>query len=318
MDPSLVRAINEFPILSYAQAHLKLRGGQAGQFIRADCFHCGGKRTLSISKEKKYFLCFRCKEGGYGHPVWRGTASLVSAISAIESIPWQEAVVKVRSLAGLPEAVYERAKSDVLVPPEAIPLCLTSEDEPAVLYLQERKVEHLIEICSVIVSGGYAERVVIPCYSGHKLIGSELKSIAGAEPKTLYYPDGIETGDYLYTATFAKPSKEVVLVESIIDAESFKGIHDSVLALFGANLTEAQTAALENMGVTRLVWCLDGDAKAKVAKNITRRTFDRFENFFVEFPKTEDPNSLLVKGELEAWLNPKKIETEWDLLSLML
>lgn len=229
-----------------------------------------------------------------------------------------EAYRYILSQSGLPDReIAPRRTGQPLIPPEAIPLKELPDHEPARQLLIRRHVPQLIPISYVCASGYYKDRVVLPCLELDILRGSECKAIYKAENKSLFHPPGeFPRANTVYTTRVWNPnSKRLVVTESILDAETFSGI-ENACGTYGSELSEGQVVAILGLGAEEIVWALDGDAHDKVLKAFKKYGSDLWNNSIIQFGQKEDPNSVGPFECAKRLTNRKKIETEWDLMSL--
>jgi len=310
----LDEAIANFPIITWIAEHTTVFDkGRVNTY--ADCPICEGKKTLGIERDKKIFHCFRCNEGGYGGSIWNGKAHLVKMIMLLERKTFSQTREVIFKLAGYPDVIIEQAKAPkAVLPSEAISLATAHPSDPAIQYLNKREVGHLKNTSYICLSGHYANRIIFPTVFLGEVTGFEAKQIGG---KSLF-PDWMDTYSTVYTTLNFNPAIGLAVVtESIIDAET---LNYNGIGLFGG-FKEGQLECLlklRDKGVKKLVWMMDWDAWYKQAKAILAKTMNLFDNYVVNFPKDEDPNSL---GTVECYHllgSARKISDEFDLVKASL
>lgn len=317
MNTRLDEAIANFPAVAwYAEHETIYQSGERNTY--ADCWHCGGKKTLGIWNERKAFHCFKCDpmEGGRGGDVWNGKAYLVKMIQLVEKKSWHEAVAYIYQRTGFPDPPRRKAeKPSDLLPVEALPLKIAPPDDPSVLYLKRRGMDHLIEDSLVCINGRYQGRIILQANHMGQPIGWEAKTYQGAKPPSLF-PDWMDTYSYFYTTKkFDLSIGLAVITESIIDAETYG---TNAIGCFG-NWKPGHLSTildLKKRGIHTLIWSLDGDAWKKQAKNILTKTIGLFKNFVVNMPKDQDPNSIKREACWQLASEADEVSSEYDLINL--
>lgn len=309
---SFHEAIEEFPICQWAQETLSnVRVGSTE--ITADCPFCYGYQKLYLNIEKKVTNCFRCE----AHGVRKGGASLFGFIAELFGSK-KAAYSTIKSRVGLPDFHPEpsaRLPKASLIPEGVISLKQLPDTEPAIQYLKKRHAAQLVPYSYLCLTGQFRGRVILPCLYDGVLVGSECKSLyKSVKPKSLYHPKDIfKTSQTVYTNLNWNPkSKVAVITESILDAETFDGIENS-LGIYGCVLKPEQVDAILALGVEKLIWALDGDAFKKIITSIPKLTLDVFENWVTNLGKKEDPNSIGPQGCKELVAGAVRINGEWDL-----
>lgn len=313
----LDEAIAAFPAIAWYSEHATVYES-GGRNAYADCWHCGGKKTLGIWLEKKAFHCFKCDpmEGGRGGDTWNGKAYLVKMIQLVEKKTWHQAISFVYSRTGFPDPPRKKAErpSD-LIPKEAISLKGAAEDDPAVLYLKRRGLSHLVEDSMVCLAGQYNGRIILQANHLGQSIGWEAKSYQGRTPPSLF-PDWMDTYSYFYTTKiFDLSAGLVVITESIIDAETYGA---NAIGCFGG-VKEGHLSTLLDLkksGIHTLIWSLDGDAWKKQVKHILTKTLGLFRNLVTNLPADADPNSIGREACWQLAYEAEEVSSEYDLINL--
>lgn len=313
---NLGHAISNFPIVAWCQENLRnVRLGP--EEVSADCPFCYGYRKLNVNIEKRLFHCFKCREGGHGGTKWTGGTNLFNFM-VLCGQSRAEAYKEICRRAGVPDTpLPERKTGGALIPPGAIFLKNLPDTHPANQYLERRHCAHLSAVAWVVPTGKFRDRVILPCNYLGELKGTECKAYMHQQPKSLFFPeDGIETSQTVYTClNWDLSSKTAVLSESILDAETFRGVNS--LSIYGSRLHEGQVSAMLGLGIEKLIWALDGDAYIKpfsgVVDGITRLTLNVFENWVCRMGYTDDPNSLGPEGCENLLKQAKLVTSVWDL-----
>lgn len=317
----LSESIRTFPVVRWIRNHTSVPTVSDTNSY-ADCPICGGSQKLQIKMADKWFRCFRCTDGGHHGDRWSGTCGLIEMISLLEGISRKQAVQKIYKEAGISDVYYEtNARLQLYeseLPNDAI-ASIGCPNHASSHYLHDRGVSHLLDSCFVCVTGLYSRRVILPCQFFEEAYGFEAKSYdPSVKPKTLY-PPWFKTPEYVYTTqAWDHRSPFCVITESILDAETLR---TNAVGIYGSVLAPGQLSRLlklRDMGVTRLVWMLDGDAFFKQSRSILGKTLGLFHNYIVALESTEDPNDL---GYDECWnrvANATEIKDELDIAKMAL
>lgn len=292
------KAVKAFPIASW----LSRRGAKdsGAENIRVNCPSCGGYRTLGVNRNTKLAHCFKCVEG-FGRE-WNGKSNLVGIIKLFDRCDDRTAYATIFRESGVSfessTSVPTREAPKLFYPEDSIELSKANVQHAAYQMMTRRGVEHLIPTTRVCVSGKYAYRVILQAQTFGELHGFEAKAYSNQMPKALY-PEWMDTALHVYTTQQWDATADfAILTESIIDAETYR---INALGLYGSVLRDGQLAVLVSMrskGIKRLIWSLDQDAWRKQCRSMLSKTTLLFENYAVDIPKDQDPNSL---GFTRCW-----------------
>ncbi len=260
------------------------------------CPVCGGDKKLSISKEKKIVRCFKCEQG-HGRGVWEGRADAIRFIMIVLKCHRGRALHELFTNVGpLPVEAGEADELDLNLPDEALLIGAScDEDHPCRQFLNRRGLARFVGDWYMCPTGHYHGRVIIPVKSLGEDWGFEAKSYIGAEPKSLA---NLREGAIYLSRQWDTERDYAVITESCFDAES---ISMNAVGLFGSALDENRLSTLlplRRLGVTKLIWFLDGDAFDKQLSIIRKWTSLYFYNHRIRCPKGQDPNSLPM---LDRW-----------------
>lgn len=286
-------AIRQFPVVLWLSQHCRVYDSGA-ENVYIDCPVCRGRAKLGVHRTKKLAQCFKCAEGGAGAGVWNGKSDLVGLVRLIEGCRYSTAFSRIFAMSGIPETEYRRRVVDSKeMPKESLPLSETSPKHPSRAMMISRGVDHLSADSRVCVDGRYAGRVILPCRWFGESDGWEAKSYdKNLKPKSRF-PDWFQASQSVYsTKNWDHGSDFAVITESIFDAETF-GLN--ACGIYGSTLREGQLVkllSLRDLGVRRLIWCLDYDAWSKQCKAILGSTLSGFDNFVIRLPQWTDPNQL--------------------------
>lgn len=316
---TLFDSIRSFPVLQWAQDHLLGVVDTGSENFYATCPICEGSRKLAIDRTWRSFHCWKCdpRYGAFNQNIWKGSANLIKMIMLVEHLSQRDAIDRIYKLSGLPDLPpATRYVQQEEFPAEAIPL-KDCKEHKAAEYLKNRGVEHLIETSHVCTSGRYSDRILLETRFFEERTGFEAKSYhKSVKPKSLF-PPSLYTGSTLYTTQKWNFDFDLaVITESIVDAETLR---TNALGLYGSNLGIGQLQKLLElrvMGVKNLYWALDQDALWKQSKLILKNTTSFFNNYFVELPISEDPNSC---GHDKCWelvSLAKPFKDEFDLIDI--
>lgn len=315
----VAEAIAGFPVLDWLSRHVKVYDkGMVNTYT--DCPICGGERKLGVNVDTKLMRCLKCDEGAYCSDIWNGKANLYKMIRLVERCSPKEAIEMILRMAGMPEQRHINTVSERPLPTEILPEGIVSLkgllQHPSYVYLKVRGVEHLADKCFVDPIGKYKGRIVFETKWFGEPHGFEAKSYTNQKPKSLF-PEWMDTENFLYSTEDWNPDVPVcVITESVIDAETFAC---NTVGMYGSVMREGQWLLLREMcrkrGITRLVWFLDNDAWYKQSKTLVTKALGMFDNYVVNVPKGQDPNSL---GRDRAWSlaqSAKRIQDEFDLVT---
>jgi DNA primase len=152
--------------------------------------------------------------------------------------------------------------------------------------------------------------LAIPCYGKHgALEGFIFRSIdSGSLPETEdKYKNMSKLNRDASVLNIPRNTKEIVIVEGVLDAllAKARGARN-VVSLNGTGLNDAQIDALAELGIERIILCLDNDdAGSDATFRHTKRLLAHehpFEVYITELPEMiKDIDELIIKHGIEAF-----------------
>lgn len=314
---SLETAETRFPIESWLSKYVRVYSSKA--VVYADCYVCRGKKKLGVIRQSKktgdpLVVCGRCREGGHGGGVWRGASSITGFVALVEGIPFKQAAEFVHRLSGV--ANEWRPPEDTRtpgVPEDAVPLLKCSSSNLGVLLLRNRYCDGLIGSSYFGVSKPYVNRVIIPCYYREQYLGFEAKATFKGGLKSIYAPN-MDTDVYVHTPIWNEGRGDLVITESVIDAETFRLLNVDAIGCFGG-FKSGQVMRVLELNPKRVFWFLDGDTWGKIWPSISL-LLPFVENFLPPMQERDDPNALGPVELQRRILDAEKIQTKLDLMQM--
>jgi DNA primase len=306
-----VRLLERFDFREYIEENFGARPkGYNRHEVSIDCINPGcddnwrRKKHMTVNVEKGLAYCFKCQE----------SYDVVRFIMTFEEIPYGQAMQKVFN--SIPKRSYgpgrlEKAIKELVEgkkeeePEEKKPLTLPitvpiTAGHPAYEYLAGRRFgedvirQFALRFCP---AGPFAGRVVIPVYSGGRLVAYQGRTIYGANPKYLF-PEGGDFANYLYNYDDAMYFGTVILVEGVTDCWRVwsRGYHN-VAATFGKALKPKQRQALTgNDRIREVVLFWDGNA-VKEAYRAALELIEFKRVRVVELPHEMEPDTCPDIGD---------------------
>lgn len=195
-------------------------------------------------------------------------------------------------------------------PPEINPpLKFTLPLEMQHPYLAERVPPGLalifgLGVCPLESRSIMAGRCCVPIHNTDGQLIAYAGRYLGEEPKQPKWllPKGFEKARVLFNAHRVAGASTVAVVEGFFDAIRLHGLGIPAVALMGTALSEAQIAALREMGVCHAVLMMDGDAEGQaVVPNLVAALAPALFVREVTLPEDADPASV-PEADLRAAL----------------
>ena len=234
---------------------------------------------LYIEAATGVWTCFKC--GAKGH--------LRNLLVDVCELSFGEAVIVERAIVGYEEAHVPMhvsrppPASTVELPSGFIPLdySLSAYGTSAVQYLQSRGVSlrTAVELgVGFCLTGRYAQRIIIPVYTQHKLRTFVARSWVETEQKKVLMPKGSQAERALFGYDLLVTDRahwtNLILVEGIFDAlHMWQCGYRETVATLGAHVTELQRSLVKRLNPDTVVLLRDADDAGREAAIKEAREF---------------------------------------------
>ena len=249
-----------------------------GQIVLKVCPFCEDSNyNMEVSIEKKVFHCWICDAAGMIQRLFRKL-----------ELPFEDDGLQV-------SVVPQEVKTDVL---SLESFYKVSWKRYSKFFKSRGLEEHDIVKYNIMTTdkGKFKDKIIFPLYEGNKLVYIVGRDIT---PKSKYYNMNINKSNILPYYIGKVHTTVAYICEGVMDAISVNKLGYTSIVLLGTVLSDAQIRKMGEIGFSKLVVCLDGDATKKAVNIYDKIVKQGFESNIVMFNQKDDPNAVFVRDPAE-------------------